>query len=98
MEGDTNNPDCIYSSLPPRAKGEEMDKVLSQPAKELEEGGWIRQFMVDPRDVQEYTELYEGLGREVRLEQAGPDLMMKEECATCESYACESYLIIYTRG
>lgn len=78
--------------------GEDMAQDLSQPAKELTEQGWIRQFMVDPEDAQEYIEIYEGLGREVRLEQAGPDLMMKEECKTCVTYACEAYAIIYTRG
>lgn len=85
------------SSRPPGEKGEDVDNELSQPAKELAEQGWIRQFMVDPEDAQEYIEIYEGLGREVRLEQAGPELMMKEECKTCVSFACESYLIIYTR-
>lgn len=71
--------------------------MLSQPAKELEEQGWIRQFMVDPGRAQEYIDLYQEIGREVRLEQASPELMMKEECTTCEVHGCQAYLIIYTR-
>ena len=75
-----------------------MDKELSESALELEERGWIRQFMIDPDRALEYIDLYEEIGQEVRVEQATPELMMKEEFTTCEVHACEAYVIIYTRA
>lgn len=65
-------------------------------AGELEAQGWTRQFTVEAGRADEYVELYESLGDEVRVEPVTPDLMAGEECAACLLVACEEYVIIYT--
>jgi hypothetical protein len=66
-------------------------------SQELEAQGWIRQFTVEGERADEYVELYESLGDEVRVEPVAPDLMVAEECATCLLAACDKYVVIYTR-
>ena len=66
-------------------------------AQELEAQGWIRQFTVEVERADEYAELYESLGNEVRVEPVTPDLQVAEECATCLLAACDRYVVIYTR-
>ncbi len=65
--------------------------------QELEEQGWTRQFTIETKRADEYVELYEEMGHEVRVEAVTPDLMAAEECATCLLAACNEYVIIYTR-
>lgn len=64
---------------------------------DLEKQGWIRQFTVEIERVDEYVELYQSLGNEVRIEALSPELMDEEACATCLLAACERYVVIYTR-
>ena len=66
-------------------------------AQELEAQGWVRQFTVETERADEYVELYESLGNEVRAEPVTPDLQVAEECATCLLAACDRYVVIYTR-
>jgi len=78
------------------------EKVLAQ---ELEAAGWEPQFTVEAERADEYVELYEEMGLEVRVEPVTPDLMvslrqaqgMAEECATCLLAMCDRYVLIYTR-
>ncbi len=42
---------------------------------------WERGFTVEENRVEEYVELYESIGYEVRVEPATPD--EQEECQTC---------------
>ena len=66
-------------------------------SQELEAQGWTRQFTIEAGRADEYVELYEEMGNEVRVEPVTPDLMVAEECATCLLAACDRYVIIYTR-
>ena len=74
-------------------------------AQELEAQGWTRQFTVEARRADEYVELYEEMGNEVRVEPVTPDLVMglpqaqdvAEECVACLLAACDKYVIIYTQ-
>ncbi|MFQ5857109.1 MAG: hypothetical protein ACE5LU_15975 [Anaerolineae bacterium] len=66
-------------------------------SQDLEAQGWVRQFTVEAERADEYVELYESLGNEVRVETVTPDLMVTEECATCLLATCDKYVIIYTR-
>ncbi|MCP4525231.1 MAG: hypothetical protein GY833_04865 [Aestuariibacter sp.] len=65
--------------------------------QELKEQGWTRQFTIESGRADEYVELYEEMGHEVRVEAVTPALMAAEECATCLLAACDKYVIIYTR-
>jgi len=73
--------------------------------QELEAQGWTRQFTVEVERADEYVELYESLGNEVRVEPVTPDLRVAlrpvqdvaEECATCLLAAGDRYVVIYTR-
>jgi hypothetical protein len=58
--------------------------------------GWVRRFMASPERAREATELYEGMGFEVKVVELtradfGPN------CAECGSSLCQSYVLIYTR-
>jgi hypothetical protein len=66
-------------------------------ARELETQGWTRQFTIEVERADEYVELYESLGNEVRVEPVTPDLLVSEECTACILAARERYRIIYTR-
>ena len=72
-----------------------MGKTMPFPG--LEAQGWICQFTIEAERAQEYVELYEEIGLEVRVEPVTPDLMVSEECATCLLAACDKYVVIYTR-
>ncbi len=74
-----------------------MAEEQSTPAQEFEAQGWIRQFTIEAERVDEYVELYESLGNEVRVEPVTPDVMQAEECATCLLAACDKYRVIFTR-
>lgn len=63
----------------------------------LEAQGWVRQFDIEAQRADEYVEVYEAMGYEVRVEPMTPDLMVNEECATCLLAECDKYVIIYTR-
>ncbi len=74
-----------------------MTDQKTNRGQELEKQGWIRQFDMDAGREDEYIELYESLGDEVRVEKMSPDLMEAEKCATCLLADCNKYVIIYTR-
>ena len=65
--------------------------------RELEAPGWTRQFTTEVERANEYVELYESLGNEVRLEPVTPELLVAEECAACILAARDRYRVIYTR-
>ncbi len=67
-------------------------------ARELEAQGWTRQFTIETERVDEYVELYESLGNEVRVELVTPELLASEECTDCLLAAGDAYRIIYTRS
>ncbi|MFQ6087545.1 MAG: hypothetical protein ACE5K0_01405 [Candidatus Methanofastidiosia archaeon] len=52
---------------------------------------WLKMFVIEKDRVEEYLELYESLGFEVRVEDASP-----EECEACFGKMGE-YKTIYTR-
>jgi len=66
---------------------------------------WTRQFTIEAGRADEYVELYESLGDEVRVELVTPELMaalrpaqdMAEECTICLLADCDKYVVIYTR-
>jgi hypothetical protein len=66
--------------------------------RELEAQGWTRQFTIEVERVDEYVELYESMGNEVRVEPVTPERMAAEECATCLLAVSGAYRIIYTRS
>ena len=72
--------------------GEEQSR-----ARELEAQGWTRQFTTEVERADEYVELYESLGNDVRLEPLTPELLAAEDCATCILAARDRYRVIYTR-
>lgn len=55
---------------------EKKDRKIPPRGKE-----WERGFTVEESRVNEYVELYESIGYEVRVEPATPD--EQEECQTC---------------
>jgi hypothetical protein len=65
--------------------------------REMEAQGWTRQFTIEVERADEYVELYESLGNEVRVEPVTPELLEPEECTACILAAREKYRIIYTR-
>jgi hypothetical protein len=74
-----------------------MAEEHANKANDLEAQGWFRQFIVESERADEYVELHESLGNEVRAEPVTPDLMVADECATCLLATCDSYVVIYTR-
>lgn len=67
-------------------------------SQNLDVQGWTRQFTVEVERADEYVELFEELGEEVRVVSVTPDLMVAEECATCLLATCDRYVIIYTQS
>ena len=67
------------------------------PAEALEAEGWVQRFTIEAERADEYVELYQSLGEEVRVEPVTSDLLEAEECATCLLAACDKYVVIYTR-
>ncbi len=61
----------------------------------IKEEGWDRQFTVEENRVNEYVELYESIGYEVRVEPATPNEM--EECQVCFKVEFDNLRTIYTR-
>lgn len=59
--------------------------------------GWQREFVVEAGRVDEYVELYQSVGKEVRVEPVLPEDMTLPECADCALVLCREYKIIYTR-
>ncbi|MGD1995231.1 MAG: hypothetical protein PVH62_00510 [Anaerolineae bacterium] len=74
-----------------------MDEGRTDLAQELEAQGWTRQFTIEAERADEYVELYESLGDEVRVESVMPGPTIAEECAACLLAACDRYVVIYTR-
>ena len=63
---------------------------------ELLAAGWIRRFLVGPDRLAEVTELYEGMGHEIRLEKLQPDAFA-EKCGDCPAVVCRTYQLLYSR-
>jgi len=59
----------------------EKDKEEKDLNSPLRGKDWEKGFTVEEHRVQEYVELYESIGYEVRVEPATPD--EQEECQTC---------------
>jgi hypothetical protein len=74
-----------------------MAQESTTESRSLEAEGWVRQFTVDVQRVDEYVELYQSLGDEVWVETMSPELVEKDECATCLLAECDKYVVIYTR-
>ena len=64
---------------------------------ELEAEGWIRQFIIEAERADEYVELHESLGNEVRVLQVSPETLPAEECTECIMAAPDRFVVIYTR-
>jgi hypothetical protein len=58
--------------------------------------GWVRRYLADPIRAKEAIELYSNLGYEVRAEKLTPS-DFGSCCDGCRSFACEAYVMIYTR-
>ncbi len=56
---------------------------------------WERGFTVEEHRVDEYVELYESIGYEVRVESATPD--DQEECQTCFKTDFDNLRTIYIK-
>ena len=61
-----------------------------------EKEGWVKKFTIEEHRVDEYKELYESLGQEVKVELVVPSEI--EGCAECFKADCEKYRTIYTRS
>ena len=84
-----------YDDLLPILGGDgQSPSAPSDPALLAE--GWERRTMVEPARVQEFTELYESLGFEVRVQDLTKE-NFGSNCAGCAASACNSYVLIYTR-
>jgi hypothetical protein len=69
----------------------------NNPTKaQLEKEGWVKKFTIEEHRVDEYKELYESLGQEVRVESVVPSEI--EGCAECFKVECEKYRTIFTRS
>lgn len=66
------------------------------PKPELAAEGWTRRFMANGDRLEEYVNLYQSLGYEVRAESVGPD-EIGPECADCRLVLCRQFVTIYTR-
>lgn len=55
---------------------------IAQLERDLVAQGWTRQFTLFPNRVQEFVELYQGMGLEVRVE---PWALTFHEDASCDS-------------
>jgi hypothetical protein len=62
---------------------------------ELASGGWRRRFVGAPPRLAEVTELYEGLGLEVLLDDLSPH-ELRAECGGCV-LALSLFQVVYTR-
>lgn len=72
-----------------------MKKVKN---KNLKKQGWERQFVADERRVDEFRELYETIGLEMKIEPVTADEEEKyRECTECFKDAGKKYVVIYTR-
>ncbi len=56
---------------------------IAQLESDLVAQGWTRQFTVFPNRVQEFIELYEGMGLEVRVEPWALTFHEDESCDSC---------------
>ena len=56
-----------------------MTREQESRVRELEAPGWTRQFTTEVERANEYVELYESLGNEVRLEPLTPELLAAEQ-------------------
>ena len=56
---------------------------------------WERGFTVEERRINEYVELYESIGYEVRVDPATPD--EQEECQTCFKANFDNLRTIYIK-
>ncbi len=74
-----------------------MDRVQDRHRRLLE-AGWVRRFTAEEPRLSEMKELYEDMGLEVRVEEAGPE--DEQECRGCfdQPGFSERYKTIYTRG
>lgn len=68
------------------------------PAGDMGTLGWTLQFTIEAERVQEYVELYESLGNEVRVKPAHLGSLQEDACATCLDAASGRYLAIHTRS
>jgi len=62
---------------------------------ELAGEGWTRRFVVAPNRIDEFVQLYESLGYDVRLEKPEPE-ELREECGGCLA-AMMLFRTLYTR-
>ena len=72
------------------------EKVLNRDEK-LAREGWTKKFTCDTSRVEEFVEMYESIGFEVRLEPVSdddPDL----SCQVCFAGNRDAYKTIYTRS
>ncbi len=63
----------------------------------LNREGWVRNFSAKEPRLSEFSELYESLGFEVRLEPLRPD-EIEGDCKVCFEDELEDYRTIYTRA
>ena len=62
---------------------------------QLEKEGWVKKFTIEEHRVDEYKELYESLGQEVKVEPIVPSEI--EGCTECFKIECEKYRTIFTK-
>ena len=66
------------------------------PDPKLVAEGWERRFMIDKRRVAEYTELYQALDYEVRVEPVRNE-EVDPECGDCALVMHQIFATLYTR-
>ncbi len=72
-----------------------MTNCNNPKKSQQEKEGWVKKFTVEEHRVDEYKELYESLGQEVKVDFVVPSEI--EGCAECFKQDCEKYRTIYTR-
>ena len=66
------------------------------PDPKLVAEGWERRFMIDKRRVPEFTELYQSMGYEVRLEGIRAE-EIEPDCSDCALVMHQIFVTLYTR-
>jgi len=69
-----------------------VEENLDTPIKGKD---WVKGFTIEEHRVNEYVELYESIGYEVRVEPATPD--EQEECQTCFKADFDNLKTIYIK-
>ena len=73
-----------------------LSQMEKPPDPKLVAEGWERRFMIDKRRVEEYKELYQSMGFEIRIEGVRNE-EVDPECGDCALIMHQIFATLYTR-